>query len=514
MCKARWMLMLLLATFLAPAAHAPAEAEAEAYEVLVLYAPAPGAASQQDLSVLSEVLAYMGKKTAFVRAGDAEEWPAYNVAIVLLDSGDVLTPDEARLLSRREALVLGSGGLREIAGAAGLPEPEGYEGADVRIHTSLPGGEEDNRYQRVDTLLSLAGESGSEDWMRVGGVQRPLFTTAGKLSHMAYFDSGDNALVSALATFIQNWLWPYLDSPPSYGQYVVLNEVYPFFDPNGLMDVHALLESMGIPYAISVMPVFQNAEFPAMQRFCEFLRYAQSRGASIVLRCPQVHIADVQPEELMRHLDTSYGAYARYGVYPVALEAPKAWLYHETGIATLRRFRTVLLFDTDEPQWVPGTSTNEVWQDGHVLIAPAFHVEGRAYASTSAFSSAVYLDAREDLSVLEQELTTLLHARVQMHSLAKIPASVYLNEYSYNTEGGKPLYNGNPVSLDYAPFTYDERFSYDRGLLGSMRRQLMASNQVITFFTLVACLLFFFFLWRGRHAIRRELFHRKGGRSK
>ncbi len=512
MCKAFLSFMVLLAFCLTLAVPFPARAAPQAYEVMVVYPASPDAQLLGDLSALSELLAYMGRKTVFVRAEATEPWPAYEAAILALGNEASLSEAQARLLLQKDVLVLGNGGLSALAQAAGLAAPKPYAG-NLRVRILLPGGESDDRYRNAGTVLALAGNDASGSSVRAEGVDRPLIVTAGKISHMVVFDGADPALVNALATFIQDWRWPYLDSPPLFGQYVVLGEVYPFFDPIRLMEVHELLTKLRIPYAISVMPVFQNAEFPAMQRFCEFLRYAQSQGASIVLRSPQIHITEVDPEELMRHLDIAYSAYGRYGVYPVALEAPKSWIYHETGIATLRRFRTILLFDTDEPLWTPDIFTHHIWADGHVLLAPAVGVGGRVYASTSAFASAVYLDPRQDVTTLEQSLMQVLHARVQLRSLGDIPASVYLNQHSYTTATGVAEYNGNPVSLAYEPFVYEERFAYDRGFLGFMRQQLAISNRAITLFTLVAGTLFVIFLLWGRRAIRREFLFKKGGKG-
>ena len=80
-----------------------------------------------------------------------------------------------------------------------------------------------------------------------------------------------------------------------------------------------------------------------MKRFCEYLRYVQSKGVGIILRVPFVSIEQVEAEELTRHIALAYEAYAMYGVYPMAIEAPKTWLQCENGLEALRGFLTVPL---------------------------------------------------------------------------------------------------------------------------------------------------------------------------
>ena len=73
-----------------------------------------------------------------------------------------------------------------------------------------------------------------------------------------------------------------------------------------------------------------------MKRFCEVLRYAQSRGAGIVMHVPQVTLVNVTVEELQENIANAYSAYSRYGVYPLAIEAPDVWLMSEKGQDVLR----------------------------------------------------------------------------------------------------------------------------------------------------------------------------------
>ena len=134
-----------------------------------------------------------------------------------------------------------------------------------------------------------------------------------------------------LSTLLQTWLWPYKNSPTAYGQYLVLDRIYPFADPERLLSLVEMLETENVPYVLCVMPIYANADYPAMKRFCEVLRYAQSRGAGIVMHVPQVTLANVTVEGLQENIANAYSAYSRYGVYPLAIEAPDVWLMSEKG---------------------------------------------------------------------------------------------------------------------------------------------------------------------------------------
>ncbi len=262
---------------------------------------------------------------------------------------------------------------------------------------------------------------------------------------MAYFDPSQEAQCAFLSTLLQTWLWPYKNSPTAYGQYLVLDRIYPFTDPEWLLSLVEMLETENVPYVLCVMPIYANADYPAMKRFCEVLRYAQSRGAGIVMHVPQVTLVNVTVEDLQENIANAYSAYSRYGVYPLAIEAPDVWLMSEKGQDALRGWRTVFLFQSDEALFGEKQAENTALRDGHQIVAPAY---ADATAFTNAYAQAIYLDPTEDIETLRTQVNRLKNSRTALKKLSDVEGIVYAGDLYVHFYPADGLYvNGQAASL-------------------------------------------------------------------
>ena len=54
--------------------------------------------------------------------------------------------------------------------------------------------------------------------------------------------------------------------------YPVLDEVYPFMQSDLLVEKIDLFIDSGISFTITVMPIYQNTDYPAFLRFCDILK--------------------------------------------------------------------------------------------------------------------------------------------------------------------------------------------------------------------------------------------------
>ena len=351
-------------------------------------------------------------------------------------------------------------------------------------------------------LMKKSGESlGGQIF--VGAQPFPLCQTAGNITHLAYFDPSQEAQCAFLSTLLQTWLWPYKNSPTAYGQYLVLDRIYPFADPERLLSLVEMLETENVPYVLCVMPIYANADYPAMKRFCEVLRYAQSRGAGIVMHVPQVTLVNVTVEELQENIANAYSAYSRYGVYPLAIEAPDVWLMSEKGQDVLRGWRTVFLFQSDEALYGEKQAENTALRDGHQIVAPAY---ADATAFTNAYAQAIYLDPSEDIETLRTQVNRLKNSRTALKKLSDVEGIVYAGDLYVHFYPADGLYvNGQAASLAYQRFNYDEDYVYDRGFVQYMTEQIQASNKLILAFVVVACTIFIAGMIISRRTTRRQL---------
>lgn len=65
--------------------------------------------------------------------------------------------------------------------------------------------------------------------------------------------------------------------------FVIIDEIYPFSDLSALKNTADMLYSAGVPFIARVMPVYNNLDYPAFERYADALRYVQSRNGTIVI---------------------------------------------------------------------------------------------------------------------------------------------------------------------------------------------------------------------------------------
>ncbi|GAB6169760.1 hypothetical protein JCM1393_22200 [Clostridium carnis] len=136
-----------------------------------------------------------------------------------------------------------------------------------------------------------------------------------------------------------------------YKNYLVLDEVYPFEDLNGLVEKIDYLYKNGINFIVSVMPVFRNYNSQSMQRFAEVLRYAQAKGGTIVLHNPYIYLKDnteADIKNVLENMDIAQNNYINYWVYPRALDIQNSWIYKDGIQEYISKSNTILLSKEDK----------------------------------------------------------------------------------------------------------------------------------------------------------------------
>jgi hypothetical protein len=75
------------------------------------------------------------------------------------------------------------------------------------------------------------------------------------------------------------------------GLFLAINEVYPFSDFTKLMDLAETLNDKGIEFMVSVMPVYDNYELEAFQKYVDVLKYVEEKGGKLFIHFPVVNDA-------------------------------------------------------------------------------------------------------------------------------------------------------------------------------------------------------------------------------
>lgn len=321
-----------------------------------------------------------------------------------------------------------------------------------------------------------------------------------------------DSLVQAIFTNeIAKWMWPYNGEPHTYAQYIIFDEVYPFTNLEQMMSVIDTMVELKTPFIISVMPIYQNGEYPSMKRFCEVLKYAQANGGAIILHAPIIQTRDLDVEEIREYISTGTEAYTNYGVYPVGIQAPSNWLFDKQGQEILKRYRTVMIYDVEneETSFDLDEHFNTIYNDGHQIIGPAISLDDSGSSKVKAYSSAVYMDILEDVNVLTDKISGFKESTVPIKSLWEFSNVVYTNSLVLEYKDNVLTLNGEQVSLTYTPFEYEENYQYKRDIMSRITVDLANQNKKLISAVAITLVLFISFIIVARKANKKKFFYPK-----
>ena len=476
---------------------------AEPTHLLVISTEEAQGDAARTMQTIRQIAMYSNWNCRYRSVEDPVELAGCEGVLLCVDDGYRLPEKTVSQLldSELPIFVIGSGTLAQLA-----PVRHVQGTLVIRLETENRQKQDMLLKENEVTLLADRGESlGGQVF--VGAEAYPLCQRTEQVTHLVYYQPDNADFANYLATCLQIWRWPFEDAPRGYGYYLVLDRVYPFDDPARLMKITDMLEEENVPYALTVMPLYANGEYPAMQRFCEYLTYVQSRGAGVILHAPLVTLQNTETEEIKKHINIAYEGYANLGVYPLAIQTPESWLLSEKGLSVLRGFRTVFTFVSSEAVYGDRVDVNLAFRDGHQLVGSAR--EG-ALTYTDAYAQAIYLDVNQDVEVLRAQVEAIKSSRRTLKNLRAMENIVYAgDQFLQAAADGTLVYNGEEIPLTYVPFEYEEKHEFYRGFMQNMKEQIECGNKLIMLFVVVSCSFFAVAMFLVRRSIRGELLQAK-----
>lgn len=519
----------------------PLKARAEetvlpAGDILVVYSDDADGQTMDNVYEIVELLTYQSFQVTFASAADCTGSLANFRSIIFyeVESYPAAFIKEIRELEKENQKVLDA-------------RPEDYDGAtteDLRLLFVGNGFLKDylDQSARFDTYQEYGSEVGSMSYSfqeyeekeglvrikeclflkdgyryRSGSVaveDTEGYFCAGKgaITHMPVSDITIPLVKAAFLREVAQWKWPYNGEPHAYAQYMVLNQVYPFQDPEKLLSVVKLFAEKKEPFVISVMPVYANSDYPAMQRFCEVLRYAQDNGGVIFLHAPINQMTEFDVDLVNEYMTLAVSAYMGQGVYPMGIQVPSNWMFHEDTMEIMSRFRTVLVAEEEDSRIERSgkeVKTNLVYRDGHQWIAPAIRLDTTGVSYTKVHSTAVYFDISQELSAIEEKLEACRSSFVPMKSLWDVEHSFWTDEDVMTYKNRIILVNGKRQERTFVPTVYEEEYSYHRNMLQRFSKDLTNENRKLIVAVVAVSGLFLLFIVMARHSNHGRFFYKE-----
>lgn len=289
---------------------------------------------------------------------------------------------------------------------------------------------------------------------------------------------------------------------PQYNKnYVLIDKVYPFLDLNAFIKKVDFLHEKGIPFIVSVMPVNDNSEFAAMEKFCEALRYAQSKGGRILLHSFVTYLYQVEGIEATSKMKQALSNYLKYGVYPIALDLPAGWFYKEDYKKLIQTTTTAVIEKDSELGVLDFNAYNiESFTD---VIEKVDVIENEIYVnSPNSFNMAYSINVDKDQESFVKSVNNIINSGVEINNIAYLSNKLSLGEELISTKGSSTIMHGNEIYQGrYLSIEDLKQSGIDKGNYINVNKGLIditLANRIIFIFTLGVSIVFVIIVFISR----------------
>lgn len=512
-CKAFCLTLALLMVALSPAlALAEEKAAPPAAEMLLLYDQSNRSLETEDIERFCFMASAMGKRLAFGDVRDFQDSLALYDHVICYRLENV-SEESLRAICdyQGELFIFGSAMMKRYLNATGRSElvlaESGFD-RGVMEYAFSPSAAFETIIDAEDMIL-FRTESEGRGAITVNGQAYPFVSQVADARFTPVTSLSTELAQAAVLQELADWLWPYTDPAPDYHQYLVLDSVYPYMDAGILLDqINALIEE-GLPFVLSVMPLYANTSYPAMTQLCQVLQYAQQNGGFVVMRAPLIQAVAPDMDEMYAVLTEGLAGYLNQDVYPLGIEVPMQWTYDEFFLTLMQRYRTVFVYDDGtDSGFALDAGRNRLCDNAHQLIMPVIGLDDTRASYLTCYSSAVYLDASQTSAEQIHQLAALMKGeRVPFQNLWELNHAVWGDDLSLSYENGALRLNGETVAITYEPKPYDEEYDYQRDIIQRVTVSIQSQNKVLLAITAAVVVVFAMFMIYLRRFNKRSFFY-------
>ncbi len=486
-------------------------------DILVVYSDAASEAEVEAVSDIVEVLTYQAFQVSFGKASECTNALQRFKYIICYDIDKSQPAFLQAIMERKKAgakiMIIGNSFMKSYMDMQN--KQDNYVMDDKKVgkityyFDSLT--VKEGLVEEGEFLFLVKGVNNQEGILEVGTTKGYVVADIGNITHMPVSDMQNKLVKAIFAREVAYWKWMYAGEPHAYAQYIVLNEVYPFQEPEKLMEVVNLMVEMQVPFVISVMPVYVNGDYPAMQRFCEILRYAQDNGGTIIMHSPINQKNEIDAKLMDEYITMAIQYYINQEVYPMALQVPSAWMYDENAIEILSHFGTIFTTNEEDKlvEFPEDKHTNEVYADGHQWVGATVALDYSGVSYTKTYSTAVYIGMEEDSDIIREKINACRNSFVPLKSLWDIEHNFWTEEDQMSYDNRIITLNGERKEKNYQATVYEEEYDYHRNMLKKFSKDLAEENRKLVIAVVIVSSIFLIFLLIARYNNKRKFFIKK-----
>lgn len=501
--------LLLLCLLLMLLASLTQAAEQQPVHVLVIYdSLAMETTKEGNVAVLQRLLAAYGVKVTLVQLDEYKQdsMLSYTKVITVINAVD-LVPDNPAYLHDLQQF---TGAYLHIgANPPAIVRNELKVETAIAINETIHIAAADYAQANIPVdHMPYVTQAGSSTFgsisLKSRSMQSPYSVYDNRYTYVPYLQKG-NASELALASVLKQWL-----AIPKAGQtYLVLKDIYPFSDLDLLEEMADRLYKAGVPFVLSVRPVFSNTEFPAMKRYAEALKYAQSRNGSIIVNAPVVMETASRSEVALKDkMEGFIHVLVDNGIAPLAIGAESYWSYDKKyADEGMSFFQSAVLFADEKPIYMDRTNTSKPFSSVLYTVDPVFLQQLDTISKAMpAFpmDTAVTMPFFENKTQLEEGLKRIEQSWISFADYKGSLHEVRTSAYTIASQHGAVTINGETINLDYAPKMVSADYEYAQKQQQSFKRLFSIQNQIFVVLIIMSLLIFGVFIVIGNQLYKRK----------
>ncbi|REK76167.1 hypothetical protein [Paenibacillus paeoniae] len=505
----RLMMLILCMSLAVPGVGAAAVDEKRPAHVLIVYdSLALGSSKEGNIEALKRIVAAFG---ASVTVQSIDQYA----------SGSISSYEYVIVVRNREDLNIGHTHF--------LKDLSTYPGAYLHIGADLPQSKSaqlglKEEYRARETVSLSIGQL-KESSMKVSGGRfitsydgkgygkfsmdgkqqtYPYGIQKGTTAYVPYYERG-NLSELALGYLLKDWL----KTEEQTQLYVLLTEIYPFSDLQALVRLADSLYEAGIPFIVSVRPVFSNTDYPAMKRYLEALKHVQSRNGSVVVQAPNVSATISQD---MTTLDLKMAEFinvlADYGIAPLGVGAEMYWTYDQHYMTKgMGAFDSSVLFPNKEIKHMARVDTSQPFSSSLYTMdmSQMEQLEQKGlFLNPLPMNTALVLDFPTDEEAMEATIQRLMEEWTSFGDYKNISHEVNTEKYTIASRGGILYLNGEAVVLNAADRLISSEYEYISKGEKSFEKLFTMQNKILIVLILLSLFIFGCFLIIGHRMYKRK----------
>ncbi|KNZ42946.1 hypothetical protein [Acetobacterium bakii] len=326
---------------------------------------------------------------------------------------------------------------------------------------------------RVINRRPVVGES----TLAVNGEAYPFSTRVDNIIYVPTF-IGNEGFQLCLGGLLKTWINP----NESTSMVLLIPEIYPFSDLNMVVEMSDRFYENGIPFTLGVVPMDENLDYPAMVRFYEVLRYAQSRNGSILIHRPNPETVSNSDTILSEKMTAVVDAMVAQGVFPLGIVVTEELFFKDIGsVGPLNSFSSGSIIQN---QRVTETGVKKAWTFEQSGLGIAFETIKSTRSQDRNFgelpiNTTIILPLPVDETALTTDVDDINNKWLSLTDYKSLYNQWVIGQNTLESGPKGILINGTPVSLAFMEGTIDKDYVYKKPPDYSLEKVFNAGNTLL-----------------------------------